>query len=794
MRVPVKWLKEYVNIDGITEKELIDKLVLTGSNNEGSHAVAEGIENVVVGKITKISRHPDADKLSICKVDIGSEEIQIVTGATNINEQDYIPVALHGAIIAGGTRLKKGKLRGEESNGMLCSLEEMGFDKATIPKGFDDGILILDKPYELGMNIMDALDLRDTVIEFEITPNRADCLSIIGMARETAASFEREVTLPKGETKNQTGNVNDFAKVEIQAPELCYRYVARVVNEVKIESSPLWLQLRLMNAGMRPINNIVDITNYVMLEYGQPIHAFDLNTVSQNKIIVKRASDGEVFTTLDDKERTLTSDMLVIADADRTIGIAGIMGGENTEISDETNRILIEVASFDKSNIRKSSKELGLRTEASSRFEKGVSRELPLRVANRVCELIEKLNAGTVIDGAIDVYPSLMETVMIPYRPERISAIIGEKLTEEEIKNILERLEIKTIDGENGKIAEIPYHRLDLEKEIDLVEEVSRLYGYDKIGMTLPKTDTWGARTNSQLIEEQAKLELMSNGVDEILTYSFVSRKELDKINLSQSSQLRNQVELINPLGEEFSVMRSSLIPNVLEVLARNNSRKVKQARIYEMGSIFLPRENELPIEKKMLTIGIYGENEDFFSLKGICENILEGLGIEGFYFDAEQNHPTFHSGRCANIIWGTHIIGTLGELHPIVTENYDLQTRGYVADLDFNMMIQMAKSDYKFKHIPKYPAIERDIAILVKDEITSLQIERVVIEHGGELLESVKMFDIYKGKQIAAGYKSVAYGLVFRAMDRTLVDEDVNKVFDKILKALENELHAQLR
>ncbi|MBF4692837.1 phenylalanine--tRNA ligase subunit beta [Fusibacter ferrireducens] len=797
MRVPVKWLKEYVNIDDIAEKELVEKLVLTGSNNEGSHVVGEGLENIIVGKITKIVQHPNADKLCICMVDVGDDVLQIVTGATNISENDFIPVAVHGATIAGGIKIKKGKLRGEVSNGMLCSLEEMGFDKASIPKEFDDGIFILDKPYPLGMDILEALDLKDTVIEFEITPNRSDCLSMIGMARETAASFERALTLPSGKIDTQVDDVNEYASVSIEAPDLCPRYVAKVVKEIKIEKSPIWLQMRLMNAGMRPINNIVDITNYVMLEYGQPIHAFDLDTVKDHKIIVKRAENGEKFTTLDDKERELTSEMLVIADAERTIGIAGVMGGENTEISKATQNILIEVASFDKSSIRKTSKDLGLRTEASSRYEKGVSTGLPMIVVNRVCELIETLGAGTVVGGAIDVYPTPVEPILIPYRVEKISKVIGETLTLEEIIKYLDLLGIKTLKKEGQQFAEVPYYRLDLTKEIDLVEEVARIYGYDKIGMTLPKTDTWGARTNAQLIEEQAKLELLSSGIDEILTYSFVSKKDLDKINLSENSILRKQVELINPLGEEYSVMRTSLIPNVLDVLARNSNRKVNQARIFEIGSVFLPKEVpvvNLPIEKKMLTIGMYGESEDFFTLKGACENILDGLGICDYYFEKEENHPTFHTGRCANIIWGTHVIGTIGELHPHVQENYDLQVRGYLADLDFNMIIQMANADHKFVAIPKYPAIERDIAILVKDEITSLQIEKIVVSNGGNLLESVKMFDMYKGKQIPAGYKSVAYELIFRAEDRTLVDEDVNAIFATILKALENKLEAQLR
>lgn len=794
MRVPIQWLEDYVNIDHIDQKELIEKLVLTGSNNEGTEKVCEDISNVVVGKIEKITAHPNADKLCICSVNVGDETIQIVTGATNISEGDCIPVAKHGAIIADGVKIRKGKLRGEPSNGMLCSLEELGYDKANIPKEFDDGILILNGDYELGMSIQEALRLNETIIDFEITPNRPDCLSMIGMARETAATYNLDLNYPSLELKNETGHIEGMAKVVIEAPDLCKRYVARVVKDIKIESSPMWMQLRLMHAGMRPINNIVDITNYVMLEYGQPIHAYDLDSVSDQTIIVKRAEEGEVAVTLDDKERKLSSETLVIADSKRTIGIAGIMGGGNTEISNETQNILIEVATFDKSNIRKSSKELGHRTEASSRFEKGVSAELPPIVVDRVCNLIETLKAGTVVSGMIDVYPTHQEEVKIPYRVNRICDVIGSDISEEEVIALLERLEIKTTREDNQLIATIPHFRLDLEKEIDLVEEVARLYGYDKIKMTLPQFNSWGARTNAQNIEEKTKFELLASGVDEILSYSFVSPRDLDKIQCPEDSYLRNQVRLINPLGEEYSVMRTSLIPNVLEVLARNSNRKCPGARIFEIGNIFLPRENELPIEKKVLTIGCYGDHEDFFTLKGIAENVFAGLGISGVRYEKEKQHPTYHPGRCANVVWNDHILGTIGEIHPNVCENFEMDSRMYVADLDFNILLQIARQDQKFTPIPKFPAIERDIAVLVKDEITSHEIEQVVKKHGGVLLESVKMFDLYKGKQIPEGYKSVAYELIFRAEDRTLVDDEVNTIFDKVLKELETELEAQLR
>lgn len=796
MRVPIQWIKDYVDISHIDDRKLIDKLVLTGSNNEGSFKVCEGLEGIVVGKIVEITQHPNAEKLIICQVDVGEEIIQIVTGATNVFVGAYIPVALHGSLITGGIRIKKGKLRGEVSNGMLCSLEEMGFDDSSIPKEFDDGILILDKEYPLGQDILEALELNQTVVEFEITPNRPDCLSMIGMAREIAASFDLSIKLPEIHVETKSSEIESHASVVIEDSVLCPRYVAKVVKNIKIESSPMWMQLRLMQAGMRPINNIVDITNYVMLEYGQPIHAFDLGSLTDGKIVVKHAEEGEIFETLDGKERTMSADMLMITDGTRSVGIAGVMGGANTEIHEGTKEVLIEVASFDKSSIRKTSKQLGLRSEASSRFEKGVSTALPLEVANRVCYLIEKLNAGEILPGVIDVFPAGVTNLEVPYTVEGINRVIGTKLSQAEIVAILEKLEIKTID-DNGLKALIPPHRLDLQREIDLVEEVSRIYGYEKIGMTLPKLDVWGAKTNGQMIKDRVKLELLSNGVDEILSYSFVSKKDLDKINLSENSILRNQVELINPLGEEFSVMRASLVPNVMEVLARNSNRKNKNVRIFEIGSIFMPREipvKQLPIEKENLTIGVIGEHEDFFSLKGIVENVLDGLGIEDYTFEKESNHPTYHKGRCATISWNGHVLGTLGEVHPMVLENFGLNERAYVADLDYNILIQVAKEDKKYKAVPKYPAIERDIAVLVKDETTSYQIEKIVKETAGPLLESVKMFDMYKGKQIEEGYKSVAYELVFRAEDRTLTDDEVGKIFNKVLKMLEAEIGAQLR
>lgn len=792
MRVPVEWLKDYVDIKDIDNDLLVERLIMTGSNSEGVEIISDGLSGVVVGHILKISPHPDADKLCLCQIDVGTEELQIVTGATNMKVGDYVPVALHGAVLSGGLKIKRGKLRGEASNGMLCSLEELGVSKSAIPKAFEDGILIFDQAYPLGADVIQLLKLNHPIIEFEITPNRPDCLSMVGMAREVCATFDKSLIIPETLIDQDTDS-NSPINLIVDAPELCPRYLAKVVENVIIKPSPLWMQMRLISAGMRPVNNIVDITNYVMLELGQPIHAFDLDALGGKTIGVRRANDGETIKTLDDKERTLNDEMLVITDGTKPVAIAGVMGGAYTEVTKSTQNVLLEVAQFNKTSIRKTSKELGLRSEASSRFEKGVDEYLAPFAMARLCHLIESLGAGNVMPGISESYPSPRPVREISYTADFINNVIGSKMSQSEIEAILNKLNIRTIDGK----AIIPEYRMDLEKPIDLVEEVARIYGYDRIEMTLPKMNSWGAYTNGQLIEERAKHELFCQGVDEILTYSFVSPKDLDKIRTSQESLARHQVMLINPLGEEYSAMRSTLMPNVLEVLSRNFNRKIKGARLFEMGSVFLPKEmpiTQQPIEKKMLTIGLYGENEDFYTLKGIVESVLNGLGVEGYFFEKESNHPTFHKGRCANVLWRGHVVATLGELHPLVLENYNVSSRAYLADLDFNLLMQIAKDSKRFKAIPKFPAIERDLALLVADDTTSYAIEQVIVDAAGDLLESVKLFDLYKGPQIPDGQKSLAYALLFRKADRTLTDEEINPIFDQILKDLSLKLNAQLR
>lgn len=801
MLVPVKWLEKYVDISGLTLKEIEECLILTGSNVETVDEVLEGIQKVVVGRIETIEQHPDADKLIVMQVNVGEEEnIQIVTGATNCFEGAYVPVALNGSWITGGVKIKKGKLRGVLSNGMLCSLEELGFDKKQVPKELDDGILILDNSDDslvLGQAIQEIAGMGDHVIEFEITPNRPDCLSMIGMARETAATFNRELKWPDMEIKHQEDHIDNYCKIEIEDPDLCPRYAAKMIKDVKIEPSPFWMQMALMKAGMRPISNIVDITNYVMLEMGHPIHAFDFDCIEDKTIIVRRAKRGEVIKTLDEQDRKMDEDMLMIADPKKSVAIAGVMGGANSDIRDNTKNILIEVANFNKTSIRKTSKDLGLRSEASSRFEKGVSTYTNEMVLNRVCHLAELLGVGTIVEGTVDNYPRKHEAVSIDVSVEKINKNIGINIEAEKMAALLNNLEIETtIDGDKITCA-IPECRMDLHEPHDIVEEVARLYGYDKIPMTLPQGAEWGAKTNGQLIEDLVRNTMFSCGVNEITTYSFVSPSAVDMINLPQTSVLRNQVRLMNPLGEEYSAMRTTLVPNLLEVIARNVNRSIDVVKAFEIGNTFLPKQmpvTELPIEKKQMVIGLVGKKEDFFTLKGSVESVLSKLGVSGCQFVSERNHKTYHPGRCATITWNEHVIGTMGEVHPKVLDNYSIKERAYVAELDFNLLLQITRTDRLYQPIPKFPAMTRDIAMIVKDDVTAGQISEIIAKNGGKILESVKLFDVYKGKQIEDGHKSMAYAMIFRHAEKTLTDEEVNKVFNKMLDALKEEVNAELR
>lgn len=797
MLVPVNWLKEYVNINDIDIKELSDKMIMSGSNIEEVVNFAGEIKDVVVGKILSIEKHEAADKLVVTQVDIGDEVLQIVTGATNLTVGDYIPVIKDGGILPNGTQIKKGSLRGVESNGMLCSAKELGFEDKVIPLSQKDGIFILDGEYELGKDITQTLGLNDEVIDFEITPNRPDCLSMVGMAREAAAVFDEKLKYPDTKVKHEEDSISDYISIEIKNSELCKRYIGRVVKNVKIKPSPWWMQRKLMAAGVRPINNIVDITNYVMLEFGQPLHAFDLRNIERNKIIVDTASEGQLFTTLDGAERKLDKNILMINDGQRSVAIAGIMGGLNSEIQDDTQTILIESANFSADNIRSSSKKLGLRTEASSRFEKGIDPDLCLAAVNRVCKLVEDLGAGTVVAGDIDVYPNKEERKTIVIRSERINSLLGMNLSIEKMAAILKRLEMETaIINKNIHVKPLTV-RLDLKEEIDFVEEIARIYGYDNLDTALPKGSFKGGKTYEQQLEDLAKDVLIALGMNEIQTYSFVSPRGIDKINYPQSSLKRNFVKIINPLGEENSVMRTSLIPNLMEVMERNFTRNNEETLAFELGRIFLPYPetcDNLPLEPKNLVLGAYGPGQDFYSLKGIVETLLFKFGMKDLQFIPEEKHTTFHPGRCANIIYNDILLGVIGEISPDVMENYDINTKVYVCDIDFEIVMNNANIEKYYKPLPKYPAITRDIALLVKEEIYVKQIEDIIKQVGGSIIENIELFDIYRGKQVKENHKSVAYSIRYRDSKKTLTDDEVNQVYNKILDELKVKLEAILR
>ncbi|OPJ55178.1 phenylalanine--tRNA ligase subunit beta [Alkalithermobacter paradoxus] len=791
MLVPLKWLRDYVDID-IDVKEFADKMTMTGSKVEKIEFFGEEIEKVVVAKILEIKQHPNADKLVVTQVDIGSEVIQIVTGANNIKVGDYIPVALVNAKLPGGIKIKKGKLRGELSQGMMCSCEELGIPNNMVEESKRDGIYILDSSEELGKDIKEVLGINDALIEFEITSNRPDCLSIIGIAREASATLGNKIKYPQISIKESDEDI-DF-DVQIEDDEICRRYATKIVKDVVIKSSPYWMQRRLIEAGIRPINNIVDITNYVMLEMGQPIHAFDLSKIKGSKIIVKKAEANETFVTLDDVERKLDENMIMIADEEKNLAIAGVMGGLNSEIDENTKEILIESANFNPDNVRYTSKRLGLRTEASSRFEKRVDINLVKTALDRVCQLIEETNSGRVLRGCIDKYKNPVKENKMIIDPCRINKLLGESLEVDEMISILESLEFKCIKAEDKLEIIIPSYRLDISQEADILEEVARMYGYDKISsQPIYGETTMGLRTIGQLFEEKIKDSLVAMGLNEVLTYSFVSPKGLDKINLPETSIKRKLIKILNPLGEETSVMRSTLIPNMMDIMSRNNSHKVPQFAGFEVGNIFIPMQDIIPTEKKSIVAGMYGQY-DFFDMKGILEELFNNIGFKEYEIVPEKNHPTFHPGRCANIIHNSNIIGVFGEVHPDVLENYNLNKRAYIAELDFELLLLLSRDNKVYKSLPKYPASSRDIAVVVKDEIFVKEIEDIIKNNSNGIIESFKLFDIYKGNQIEKGYKSVAYSITYRSEDKTLTDEEINTVHENIVKELETKLDAKLR
>ena len=794
MLVPLKWLRDYVDID-IDTQEFADMMTMTGSKVEKVDFFGKETNGVEVCKILEIEQHPDADRLKVTKVEVANGEIlQIVTNATNIKVGDYVPVARIGAVLPGDFKIKKGKLRGVLSEGMFCGAEELTIPSAFVEDHKKDGIYILDHQdsFELGMDVRDVLGINDALIEFEITSNRPDCRSIIGIAREAAVTLGKELRYP--EIKVQACDEEMSFEIDIQT-DLCKRYCGRVVKDVKVGPSPYWMQRKLIEAGMRPISNIVDITNYVMLELGQPLHAFDLDDIKYNKMTVKMAEEGEKFTTLDGVERTLTSDMLVIGNQDKTLDLAGIMGGENSEIKDTTTSIFIEGASFAKENIRATSKKLGLRTEASSRFEKGIDINLAEEAVNRACQLIEELGCGTVLNGMLDYYPQKEEVQKVTVNPVRINKLLGVNVPMDQFINILESLEFKCnlVSSEVLEL-EVPTFRLDITEDADILEEIARIYGYDNIpSASLEGNATAGVKTEKQKFIDNVKSNSIACGLNEILTYSFVSPRGVDKINLPADDEKRNFVKIMNPLGEETSVMRTTLIPNMLDVISTNISHKVEEVSAFECGNTFIPQEG-LPIETKKYCVGMYGKEVDFFVLKGVIESVLNNVGLKGYEIEPETTNLTFHPGRCAKIVYNNIYIGTFGELHPDVIENYNLGQRVYVAEINIDTVFENLNLTKSYNPLPKYPSTSRDIALIVKDEVFVKQIEDIIKANGEDLVESYKLFDVYKGAQIEEGHKSIAYSITYRSKDKTLTDEDVAKVHEKILSELSEKLNANLR
>lgn len=794
MLVPLKWLRDYVDID-IDTQEFADMMTMTGSKVEKVDFFGKETNGVEVCKILEIEQHPDADRLKVTKVEVANGEIlQIVTNATNIKVGDYVPVARISAVLPGDFKIKKGKLRGVLSEGMFCGAEELTIPSAFVEDHKKDGIYILDHQdsFELGMDVRDVLGINDALIEFEITSNRPDCRSIIGIAREAAVTLGKELKYP--EIKVQACDEEMSFEIDIQT-DLCKRYCGRVVKDVKVGPSPYWMQRKLIEAGMRPISNIVDITNYVMLELGQPLHAFDLDDIKYNKMTVKMAEEGEKFTTLDGVERTLTSDMLVIGNQDKTLDLAGIMGGENSEIKDTTTSIFIEGASFAKENIRATSKKLGLRTEASSRFEKGIDINLAEEAVNRACQLIEELGCGTVLNGMLDYYPQKEEVQKVTVNPVRINKLLGVNVPMDQFINILESLEFKCnlVSSEVLEL-EVPTFRLDITEDADILEEIARIYGYNNIpSASLEGNATAGVKTDKQKFIDNVKSNSIACGLNEILTYSFVSPRGVDKINLPANDEKRNFVKIMNPLGEETSVMRTTLMPNMLDVISTNISHKVEEVSAFECGNTFIPQEG-LPIETKKYCVGMYGKEVDFFVLKGVIESVLNNVGLKGYEIEPETTNLTFHPGRCAKIVYNNIYIGTFGELHPDVIENYNLGQRVYVAEINIDTVFENLNLTKSYNPLPKYPSTSRDIALIVKDEVFVKQIEDIIKANGEDLVESYKLFDVYKGAQIEEGHKSIAYSITYRSKDKTLTDEDVAKVHEKILSELSEKLNANLR
>ncbi len=789
MQLSRKWLSEFVEFTA-TDHEFAEDLTRTGSKVEGTLRPGDEISNVVVGKVTAMERHPDSDHLWVTMVDVGREApLQIVTGAQNVSVGDLVPVALHNSTLTGGVKIKKGKLRGVESDGMLCSLGELGLDTHDFPYAIENGIFILQEDCKPGDDIKPIVGLDDSIVEFEITNNRPDCLSVIGLARETAATYDVPLKLHTPVVKGCGGDIRDHLSIEIEDPALCPRYTARIVKDIKVEPSPKWLRQRIRAMGMRPINNIVDITNYVMMEYGQPMHAFDYACLAGQKIIVRRARKGETIDTLDGEPRVLDENMLVIADAEKPVCIAGIKGGANSEITENTGFVVFESANFNGISVRRSGLRLGLRTDSSSRFEKGLDPENTLPALERACELIEMLGAGKVVDGVIDVYAKKEEPRKLPLEPERINALLGTDLSEAYMTQILEKLGF-TVEG---GIVTVPSWRGDVERNADLAEEVARFYGYNEIPSTMIRAEaTMGGYTPRQQTERMLHTLCRSLGYTEILTYSFVSPSSADKIRLPQDSVLRSGPVILNPLGEDTSVMRATSLPSMLATLQRNKAVRNASVKLYELAKVYRNAGEELPDERVILTLGAYGTG-DFFTMKGAVETVLRSLRVSGVEYEAEKGNPSYHPGRCAVIKKDGQVLGILGQIHPEVEANFGLDET-YAAELDLETILALQEPEKKYVPLPRYPGVQRDLAVVCAAEIPVANLEKCIYRAGGALLKDVKLFDIYTGVHIPAGMKSVAFSLSLRSDEMTLTDAMAEDTMAKVLKGLKEEYNAVLR
>ena len=794
MKLPMSWLSDYTDVTGITPKEYADKLTMTGSKVEGVENLGAEIDKVVVGEVLTCEMHPDSDHLHVCMVNVGEDEpIQIVCGAPNVAAGQKVPVALNGSTLPGGIKIKKGKLRGVMSNGMICSHEEMGIEPSRLGYEPEYGILVLPEDAEIGSDVKDLYGLNENVVEFEITSNRPDCFSIIGLARETAVSFNKSFNVPVPSFKENGGDIKDMVSVEILDKDKCKRYSSRVIKNVKIEPSPKWMRERLEACGVRAINNIVDITNYVLLEYGQPMHAFDIRDIAGRKITVRRANEGEVIKTLDEQDRVLTNDDLVIADAERAIAIAGVMGGFNSEIKEDTTTVVFESAMFEQSTVRLTAQRVGLRTEASSRYEKGLDYNNTVPALERACELVQMLGCGEVVSGMIDEMGNVEERVSIKFRPEKINAFLGTNVSTDEMVKILTSLEIE-VDTDTMTLVP-PTFRPDLQAEADIAEEVARFYGYDIIPTTLMRGETTkGEKTPEQKTADNISSVLTSQGMYEIYTYTFQSPNVLDKLNIPSDSPLRNQVKISNPLGEDTSVMRTTMAGSMLETLARNYNYRNKTAKLFELGRVYLPNaKGQLPDEPQTLMLGMYG-GVDFYDIKGVCEEMFERLHVSGVEYERVTDNPVYHPGRTARIVIGGKTAGIIGEVHPAVLRNYDLNAKAYMGEIDFMTVFNAANHNVKYVPLTKFPAVTRDFSIVVDRMTPVADIEKVMKKAGGKLLTKLELADVYTGEQIAADKKSVMYKAEFKAPDRSLTGEEADNLHAKIVKALGSDLNAELR